>query len=290
MISARKLRANRANSRRSTGPKTSAGRATAARNSRRHGLAIPIPSDPALSAEVDAMAQMIAGNDSPELIEAARRIAEAEVDVIRVRRARRELLSQTLSASRGRPIGPRRLRQRLELLDRAVRITTKGRMLPTELSDALIRMEAEEERSKMLPFFGHEFAIIDRYERRALSRRKFTIRAFDEARAAVITAKKFSEGFEVSIILTTTRPDFWPNEAKPKNLDRSTTQNTMSLGRGLPQPISHLKKQKLRERLGSFALTRRAVFAISAVPLTYSAEPMTTASSPLIRSRALLFS
>lgn len=48
-----------------------------------------------------------------------------------------------------------------------MRITTKGRMLPTELSDALIRMEAEEERSKMLPFFGPEFAIIDRYERRA---------------------------------------------------------------------------------------------------------------------------
>jgi hypothetical protein len=131
MISARKLRANRANSRRSTGPKTIAGRATAARNSRRHGLAIPIPSDPMLSAEVEAMAQMIAGNDSPELIEAARRIAEAEVDVIRVRRARNELLSQTLSASRDRPIGSRRLRQRLELLDRAVRIITKGRLLPT---------------------------------------------------------------------------------------------------------------------------------------------------------------
>jgi hypothetical protein len=179
MISARKLRANRANSRRSTGPKTMAGRATAARNSRRHGLAIPVPSDPTLSAEVEAMAQMIAGSDSPELIELARRIAEAEADVIRVRRARKELLSQTLSGSRGRPIEPRRLRRRLALLDRTV---------PTELSDALIRTEAKEEQLKVLPFFGPEFAIIDRYERRALSRRKFAIRAFDEAHAAVITA------------------------------------------------------------------------------------------------------
>ena len=105
MISERKLRANRANSRRSTGPRTIAGRAAAARNSRRHGLAIPIPSAPALSAEVEAMAQMIAGDEFLELIEAARRIAEAEVDVIRVRRARKELLSQTFQRPAVGPSG-----------------------------------------------------------------------------------------------------------------------------------------------------------------------------------------
>ena len=64
------------------------------RNARRHGLRIPVLSDPALSAEVEALAQKIAGNGSPELLESARKIAEAEIDVIRVRRARTDLISR----------------------------------------------------------------------------------------------------------------------------------------------------------------------------------------------------
>jgi hypothetical protein len=68
MISGRKLRANRANSLHSTGPRTAAGRSVSARNARRHGLSIPVLSDPDLSADVELLAQKIAGDTTPELL------------------------------------------------------------------------------------------------------------------------------------------------------------------------------------------------------------------------------
>jgi hypothetical protein len=80
MISERKLQANRANSKRSTGPKTAAGRAAAAGNARRHGLRIPVLSDPHLSAEVEVLAKKVA-DGIPDLLAFARPIAEAQVDV-----------------------------------------------------------------------------------------------------------------------------------------------------------------------------------------------------------------
>ena len=192
MTSAHKLRANRANSLRSTGPKTAKGRAIAARNARRHGLRIPVLSDPAMSAEVDTMAQRIASDASPELVELARHVAEAEIDVIRVRRARSDLISRALESGDRKPVRARDLRRNVELPGRALKILNSGQSLPPELSQSLIRMkeeQAEAESVKHLPRFGPEFAIIDRYERRALSRRKFAIRAFDTARTAGIRGK-----------------------------------------------------------------------------------------------------
>ena len=93
MISRRKFNANRTNARASTGPRTTAGKQRAARNALRHGLSSPISSDPALATEVATLARQIAGKGaSHEQQELAVRIAEAQIDLVRVRRARHDLI------------------------------------------------------------------------------------------------------------------------------------------------------------------------------------------------------
>ena len=85
MTSDRKIKANRANARGSTGPKTARGRARAARNAFCHGLSLPACSDPALSEEVEALAREMAGPEANARIEElARRVAEAQIDLARI--------------------------------------------------------------------------------------------------------------------------------------------------------------------------------------------------------------
>ena len=98
MTSERKIRANRANSRASTGPKTAHGRARVARNALRHALSLP---DPFRSSFVRRGGGAGAGNYREgcqcRKKELARRIAEAQIDLRRVRHARHQLFSETLS-------------------------------------------------------------------------------------------------------------------------------------------------------------------------------------------------
>jgi hypothetical protein len=89
-VSAR-VRANRRNAQRSSGPKTAAGKAKSSRNARRHGLSSTpgFFDDPA----IEALAALFAGEaPGPDLLEAARALAETDAQV---RRAR-QLITATL--------------------------------------------------------------------------------------------------------------------------------------------------------------------------------------------------
>jgi hypothetical protein len=98
MTTARKVRANRQNARASTGPKSATGKARSSANARRHRLAVPIWSDPVLTADVVALAKHIAGtHPSPQVMAHAQQVADAQIEVVRVRRWRLDLMQQRLS-------------------------------------------------------------------------------------------------------------------------------------------------------------------------------------------------
>ena len=93
MSSSRQVEANRQNARKSSGPKSARGKARSARNARRYGLAVSIWRDARLATQAEALTRDIAGvGASEELVAVSRPIAEAQVDLMRIRQAREHLL------------------------------------------------------------------------------------------------------------------------------------------------------------------------------------------------------
>jgi hypothetical protein len=181
VTSERKIRSNRANAQASTGPKTERGRSHAARNALRHALSLPVYSDPALSAEVEALARKIIGTDAdPEKQQHARHIAEAQIDLRRVRYARHQLLSQALSDPDYESEGM--LLKKAALAIRILRHSDQGKPMPDDAMEFLnSKLEGPHKFATIPADKTRQLLALDRYERRALSRRKFAIRAFDAA-------------------------------------------------------------------------------------------------------------
>lgn len=178
MTSPRKQEANRRNASKSTGPRTAAGKRASARNAVRHGLSIGSLADPAWASEIRELArQMVAEDASPVLTQLAFTIAAAQIDLARVRRARHEFVSSTLADEFFEP--------RIQILKREMIIANRQE-LPIGSYERLMRGLMQRPTGDMrllLVYFelADELDRLERYERRALSRRRKAMRAFDLA-------------------------------------------------------------------------------------------------------------
>jgi hypothetical protein len=95
MATEKQIAANRANAKRSTGPKTMAGQLKSSRNAYRHGFSSPLPFDPVTLAKVDALAQALAGKEANrEDLMSAAEFAEAQLELLRIRATRTTLIAK----------------------------------------------------------------------------------------------------------------------------------------------------------------------------------------------------
>jgi hypothetical protein len=183
MATARQIRANRANARASTGPRTAIGKIRASRNAFRHGLSVPVRADPLVCNKIEAFARQLVGDNAvPEIYKLALAVAEAQVELIRIRNTRNEVFGvffrNPYFESRRAWISKKKF----------LRHFTRGKAkaLDEPITDEFLsvinsRPTWTQKFILILDKMASHIATIDRYERRALSWRKFAMRELARA-------------------------------------------------------------------------------------------------------------
>ena len=86
MASEKQIAANRANAKKSTGPKTAAGKRKSCQNAYRHGLSSPLRLNPTASVKADALARGLAGEGASERkLKQAADVAHAQLELDQIR-------------------------------------------------------------------------------------------------------------------------------------------------------------------------------------------------------------
>jgi hypothetical protein len=174
MASERQIAANRRNARKSTGPHSGVGRTRASRNAYRHGLTLSMTSTAAFAKQLDKLVRKIAGNTEAIVLERARAIAQAELELARVRRAKVALIER---ASAFGELDPPRLT--VAQMIRLINAFDRGRPIVPPIHAAATMPSQEPHRSaeamrRVLP----ELRRVDRYERRAAAQRERAVCPF----------------------------------------------------------------------------------------------------------------
>src|SRR5438477_12311841 len=164
MATERQIAANRRNANRSTGPRSRAGRKRAAGNATVHGLTANLLSSATLAEQVEKLAREIAGSVKDAiLMQYARDVACAEIDLARVRRIKVALIERVSAI--GTLDGPlfenvRGVRKILDMLARGE--------LPHQIDPLATMPSGELERTaEAVRRAPPELIKLDRYESRA---------------------------------------------------------------------------------------------------------------------------
>jgi len=180
MATERQIAANRRNARRSTGPRSAAGRKRSSRNSLRHGLAAGVATTAERLNHVEQLARKIAGANADVVrLGNARTLARAAFELAQIRRVKVTLISrvatfgafETPDASETAAL---HFKQLLRCIKRGELAPPSGAVIPA--MPATDPERTAEAIRRALP----ELIKLDRYERRAAVRRARALRSFVE--------------------------------------------------------------------------------------------------------------